>query len=189
MHRRRRFQKVIKYDILFPAEILSGSSPIASTTTRQEAKVEVSWDEKKTIVTQAKLQFVGHSRNDAAFLPPWGFPVSMDAHVYCNDALILTAGWYTDFGCNWRESASDATAYLKNGWNKFELELIASAHPLTVGIDGVHVTLEVWFEGEEPDIKGEEPEWMKYLKWGLIGLGAVGAVFVSLKAVEIIKKK
>jgi hypothetical protein len=62
--------------------------------------------------------------------------------------------------------------------------------PTGIEVQALSVYIDVDFEGEPPEveIKPPPPEWYGYLKWGLIGVGAIAGTFVVLKAIEVARK-
>lgn len=173
----------------FPSELLSGPSPWSSTTSTTETELEIGWDPAKTELHQALISSLWHLRNDTALLP-----VSIEGRVFINDQLVIARGAFTA-GCTQLSGGpTNVGAYVINnkvegGKNRFRLEMLASAHLLTVGLDGINVNVQLEFTGERPEIKPPEPEWLTYLKWGALGLGILGAVYVGVRVYEARKKK
>ena len=171
-----------RYKIGFPPAVIlagSGGSKV------REAGLDVTWDERFTVLNQALLTASMHGRNDG-----WPFaPRSFEARLYVNDNLVAARGWAAEPTCATATVDGNIGAYFLNGENNFRLEVVASWGPFACGVDAIICDLELWFTGKEPEVKPPPPEWWEYAKWPLIGFGVITAVFLGLKAVEVVRKR
>jgi len=182
VHAQEEEKNIKRYRIAFPPElILAGSQG----TKVAEAGLDVTWDERYTTLQQALLVFSAHGRNDG-----WpAFPRSVEARLYVNDFLVGTRGWPGYWAaCATQTIDANVGAYFISGRNRFRLEVVGSWGPLAAGIDGISGDLELQFLGKEPTVKPPPPEWFEYVKWPLVGLGVVAALFIGLKVFEAVKR-
>lgn len=83
------------------------------------------------------------------------------------------------------------TTLIQNGENEVKIIVRKSwGWPTGISVTGLSVYIDVDFEGEPPEveIKPPPPEWWGYVKWGMIGVGAIAGTFAVLKAIEIARK-
>ena len=147
------------------------------------------WDERVTTVHTAWTTFVAHSVNPGSYIAP----LSIEARILMNGALIDTEGWYVTPGCESKSSESGSVP-VRNGRNLFTVEMVPTFHPFAAGLDGVHLTLNVQYSGKEPEVHKPPPEWFEeiwpYLKYGMIGVGAIAFIgLVVPKIMEAARKK
>jgi len=181
----RRYNPDTKsYEVRFPVELGNNLQPFSTTVLRVTTNEDVKWT-PDTKISSAILRFKAHGRNDAAFITP----VSMEGRVFINDVLVTTVGWYVTPGCEIRESYIEVLQHLLNGGNKFLLELAISPHLLWCGLDSIHCTLEIDYTGDPPVIKPSPQWWEAYLKYGIISVIGIGAVFTGIKLWETAKRK
>jgi len=175
-------QVVKRYRIPLPNSLILGGFETSKTA---EAEISVTWDERYTTVHYAAFYATLHGRNDG-----WPFaPRAFEARFFMNENLIASRGWGAEPSCRTQEIETGVLAYLLNGWNKFKLEVVASWGPLPVGPDAITAGLEVEFTGREPRVQLPPPWWWPYVKWGLVGVGAIaGLAFVVPKAIELVRK-
>jgi len=170
-----------EYPVPFPTSMTLGANETIKVV---DTSVDVKWNEAKTQLHQAILTFSAHSFRGFMSIR------SMDARLYVNDQVVIARGWGTwEGGCITKSGETNIGAYLINGTNKFRLELVGSWELSTAGIDAITVRFEAWFTGEPPEVKPPEPEWLGYVKWGAIGLGILGAVYLGIRVYEARKKK
>jgi len=76
--------------------------------------------------------------------------------------------------------------------NEFEIEVRQSWSPFgcVTGVEGLSAYIEYEYTGEPPTPpKPPPPEWWGYVKWGMVGVGAIAVVGLVLpKAIEAIRK-
>ena len=183
VHAKLEEMVIKRYKIPFPPDLILGGSVSSGMV---EARLDVKWDERYTVLNQALLTATLHGRNDG-----WPFaPRSFEARLYVNDNLVAARGWMAEPTCGTKTVDTNVGAYFLNGRNRFKLELVASWGPLACGVDAITCDVELWYTGKEPKVTKPPPEWFEkiwpYLKWGLIGVGVVGAVLV---AVTLVKKR
>lgn len=169
-----------EYPVRFPKSMTLG---YGETYKAVEVSVDVTWDERKTVLNQAVLAFSAHSFRGLLSVR------RMEARLYVNEQVVMARGWAGDFGCVTQTGETNIGGYLVNGSNKFRLELVGSWELNTSGIDAIYIAFEAWFTGEPPTVKPTEPEWVTYLKWGAVALGILGAVYVGIRVYEARKKK
>ena len=191
MHLRRVHSKLVHaqyvetYEVdLEPRDLIS---PPFRGSVSSYGGANVIWDERETMVHTAWTTFVAHSVNPGGYITP----LSIEARIYMNGALIDTLGWYVTPGCESKSSESGSVSP-RNGRNDFKVEMVPTFHPFAAGLDGVTLTLNVQYTGKPPEVTKPPPKWVEeilpYLKWGMIGIGAVGAVLVSVKLYEVAKR-
>lgn len=171
-----------RYAVPFPTSMTLG---LGETSKSVEVSVDVKWDPEKTVLNQALLVASFHSFRGLFSIR------AMDARLYVNGQPAVARGWGGyEGGCITKGTeGTNIGGYLINGANNFRLELVGSWELETAGIDSIIVKFEAWFTGEEPTVKPTEPEWLTYLKWGLVGVGILGAVYVGIRVYEARKKK
>jgi len=173
-------QEIKRYSVPFPADMILGAG---QTFRSAEASVDVTWNPEKTVLEQAVLVFSAHASR--GFLSVR----AMEARLYVNEFLVIARGWEGwEAACTTKTGQTNIGAYLVNGTNKFRLELSSSWELPSAGIDGITVSFEAWYTGEPPTVKPTTPEWLNYVKWGAIGLGILGLVYVGIRAYEARKK-
>jgi len=171
-----------KYSVPFPTSMALGAG---QTKKIALSDVDVTWDPKKTMINQALLVAWFHSFRG------WLSIKAMEVRLYVNGQPAIARGWNAfEGGCVTKGTdGTNIGGYLINGRNEFRLELVGSWELPTSGVDSISVTFEVWFTGKEPTVKPVEPEWSTYLKWGAIGVGILGAVYIGIRVYEASKKK
>jgi hypothetical protein len=149
-----------------------------------DALVDITWDERETTFNQALITwsahyFVGIYAQRAA-----------EARIYVNDSLVAARGWQASEGCQTKGNMEGLNigAYIKNGTNKFTIELVGSWSPEVSGVDNITGFLVAEFVGKEPNVKPTPPEWLTYVKWGAVALGILGAVYIGIKVYQASKK-
>ena len=153
---------------------------------KKDAYVNVTWDEAKTILHQPLLRWTAHSWRAIGSIS------AMEARMYVNDVVVSARGWTSsEGGCiiKGNPAGLNIGAHLKNGRNKFSLELVRSWEAPSSGIDAIYARLAVQFTGKEPGVKAPPPEWWPYLKYGLIGIGAIAAVAVTVPLIREWRRK
>jgi len=157
---------------------------------KADTYIQITWDERVTTINQAMLTwsahyFVGIYRQRAA-----------EVRIYVNDNIVSSAGWQAYEGCQTKGQfqGTNIGAYIKNGANKFTIELVGSWSPEVSGVDNITGFLVVQFQGKEPTVKPPPPgslpgeEWMNYLKWGAIAAGFIAVVYIGVRAYEARRK-
>jgi len=84
------------------------------------------------------------------------------------------------------------TYMIQNGENEVKVEVAKSwGWPTWVEVRNFSCHIIIDFEGEDPDvdIKPPPPEYEKYLKWGLLGVGAIVITGAVIKTVPALMKK
>jgi hypothetical protein len=85
----------------------------------------------------------------------------------------------------------DVTPYVVNGENEVKITVRKSwGWPTSISVTALSVYIDAEYSGQDPtvEIKPPPPEWYGYLKWGLIGAGAIAGTFIALKAIEVARK-
>ena len=121
----------------------------------------ITWDEKNTTITSAKLRFT--------IDPNAGYVKAWVEHNYSEIGRFIWAlGDSTP-----RSEEFDIVGVLINGSNYFKVVVAKEFGNLATVKFVVSVTVVITYEGDEPDIK---PDWQKYLEYAAIGAGTVAAV-------------
>lgn len=145
-----------------------------------ERNVEVRWDERYTTLRQALLSVTAHGS------VPFPSP-AIQARWYVNDQAVASLIWTGPESCKTKTTRANIGAYLKNGWNKFEVEIVKGVHlPGSPGIDGHNCYFVAQFTGEPPIVKPEptpEEKMGEYVKWGIAGGVILGILYIGTKAI------
>jgi len=171
------------YRIEFPEKIPEGTS---------KATGKITWDPARTTILGAYLEVTG-------VIHLWGAtiltPVRGAIEAFVNGVSL--DGYISDI-CTWEceypfSFWKDCTPYIYNGENIIELKVYKSfGFPTGVEVKNMSVFMHLDYEGTEPgiEIKPPPPEWWKYVKWGMLGVGviAIGATLIRV-APELMKKR
>lgn len=149
-----------------------------------DAFVDITWDKRVTTFNQAMLTWSAHY-----FVGAYAQRAA-EVRIYVNDSLVSARGWQASEGCQTKGNPEGLNigAYLKNGTNKFTIELVGSWSPEVSGVDNITGFLVAQFTGKEPNVKPTPPEWLTYVKWGAVALGIIGAVYIGIRVYEARKK-
>lgn len=78
-------------------------------------------------------------------------------------------------------------------WNDFVVEVVQSWSPAgcVSGVENLSAYIEYEYTGEPPAPPKPKPaEWLGYLKWGLIGVGAIVTIGVVVpKVIDLVRKR
>lgn len=170
------------YRIEFPDRIPEG-------TTRGTGKI--TWDPAKTKVLGAYLSVAGvmHLWGATIITPVRGAIEAFVNGVSLEGYLSPICTWDCEYPFSF---SKDCTGYIKNGENIVELKVFKSfGWPTAVEVKNMSVFIHVDYEGTPPviDIKPPPPEWWPYVKWGLIGFGAIAVVAVSVPLIKELRRK
>lgn len=164
-----------------------------SGTLRADSYVKVLWDVKKTVLNQALLTWTAHKWAD--FLGDR----RIDMRLSVNDVLVSARGW--DFGevclTKGNPEGLNIGAHLKNGTNKFTIEVVGAGAVGAGGIDYIKADFVAQFQGEEPTVEPAPVTWWEKLFAGIkenavwIGVGTVAivGVVVAPKIIEAVRKR
>jgi hypothetical protein len=186
VHQPKRLQNGEKvYRIPFPDRVGEGTS-------RSSGKV--TWDPQRTKITSAILSVSGDLviGGCSIFIPGSG-----TAEFFFNGNWIFGVRVPESFACIGECHAGFSKAYdilgsLVNGENYVSVEVRKSwGWPVWIELRNLSVYIDVYYEGAKPEIeiKPPPPEWWGYVKWGMIGVGAIAVVGLVLpKAIEAVRK-
>ncbi len=170
------------YRVEFPSTIHEG-------TTLGRGKI--TWNPEKTTVINAYLRTVGDLVvGGASFITPVKGRVSFIVNAMVDGEHLgpLCIGeCHSSFTLNHL-----ITYMIQNGENEVKVEVAKSwGWPTWVEVRNFSCHIIVDFEGEDPivDIKPPPPPWEKYLKWGLLGVGAIVITGAVIKTVPALMKK
>jgi len=190
--RPRGFQEERHYNLLdpevakppLPSKISFGA--FSGGSLKKDTYVDVTWDEKKTTMNQCLLTWTAH------FWRALGSVSANEVRFYVNDVVVSARGW-TSFegGCSTKGNPEGLNigAHIKNGKNKFSIELTRSWEAAASGIDAITAFFVAQFTGEPPSVKPPPPEWWPYVKYGLIAVGAIAAVAVTVPLIREWRRK
>jgi len=170
------------YAIPFPSTLPEGSTI---------GKGTITWDPKYTKVVAAYLRVAGDLVVGGANLL---IPVRGRVSFIVNGAVdgevlgdVCIGECHKGFSFD-----HDITYIIQNGENIVTCEVAKSwGWPTWVQVRNFSCAIVIDFEGKPPDvdIKPPPPEWWGYVKWGMIGVGAIAVVGLVLpKAIEAIRK-
>lgn len=159
------------------------------------ASGKITWNPDITIVRYAKLRVAGDLVIGGCSII---FPASGTAEFLVNGnwvggvrvprTLMCFAECHTGF-----TEEYDMSPYIRNGENWVTVEIRKSwGWPTWIELRNFSAFIVLGYEGEEPkvDVKPPAPEWWPYVKWGLIGAGAIAIGAVVIRVVpEIMKKR
>jgi len=170
-----------EYPLGFPSELGEG------TWTKQ---VDISWNDAVTKVSDATLHVSAIlGVGNATPLTPVRGAVSFIVNGYVDGEEM------TDIcvigGCS-RAVGFDypILGWLQKGTNEVKIIVRKSwGWPTFVTLSSLTCNIGVDFTGTPPEIKPTPPEWWGYIKWGMIGIGAIVGVSVVLpKVIEIARR-
>lgn len=168
------------YSIKFPNTSLDVTTPWQNNM-MEGVTPKIEWDEAVTTINQAIFRCTAHGYaglGGGSMSVGWEF----------NGNLVITRN---DLGpCNelGNPEGTNVGAYLINGEANTTRIRIVRRYGFSVGIESISADLEVWFQGKEPKVTYPEPEWLKYVKYGLVAAGILGAVYVGIRLYEARKK-
>lgn len=149
-------------------------------TIRKDTYVKVEWDEKKTVLNQAILKWVATKYSGVSG------DRQIEARLYVNDVIVSSAGWPGgDYSTKGNMQGTNIGAHLKNGANKFSIEVQATTAAGSGGLNQFQAWFTAQFTGQEPYITpGAVTGWQKFMEflqknalW--LGLGTVTIVGVA----------
>jgi len=170
------------YAIPFPSTLPEGSTI---------GKGTITWDPKYTKVVAAYLRVAGDLVVGGANLL---IPVRGRVSFIVNGAVdgevlgdVCIGECHKGFSFDY-----DITYMVQNGENTVTCEVAKSwGWPTWVQVRNFSCAIVIDFEGKPPDvdIKPPPPEWWGYVKWGMIGVGAIVCIGVVLpKIIELARK-
>ena len=170
------------YRIEFPATLPEGTTI---------GKGPITWNPAKTKMVGAYIEVLGVIHVGGATIL---YPVRGAIEIFVNGVSVEG---YIGPICTWECTTpfsvwKDMTTLLKNGMNIIELKVYKSfGWPTWVKVDNASVYIHVDYEGEEPKVKitPPPPEWWPYLKYSLIGIGAIVTVAVAVPLIRERRKK
>jgi hypothetical protein len=121
-------------------------------------------------------------------------PTNAEVDFYVNGTLVASVSLST-FSVNQSKPFSINTsvmAVIQNGTNVFSATVRQSYNVAgcVTGVNGLAVYLEQDYTGTPPaPPTPTAPQWQTYVKYGIIGVGAIAGVFAALKVVEIARKR
>jgi len=184
--RRRGFQQEKQYNLLDP-DIAKPPLPsklkfgvFTGGSLRKDAYVDVTWDEKVTTMTQCLLTWSAHH---------FGAYYLMETRMYVNDVVVSARDMDAPCAVRGNLEGLNIGVHMKNGTNKFSIEVRRSWGVLESGIDAITAFFVAQFEGKEPSVKPPPPTWWPYLKYGLIGVGAIAAVGITVPLIMKWRRK
>jgi len=174
---------VIRYPLPFPITVGCG-------TTRKS--LDFPKLPSGTIVQSVSLKATGDLVTSGTPLTP----VSAEVVFLVNGQAVSSQGWYL---C-WRPRCTSPFDFYPNigayiYWDKtndFEIEVRQSYSPVgcVTGVENISAYIEIEYTGTPPSQpKPPPPEWWGYVKWGMVGVGAIAVIGLVLpKAIEAIRK-
>lgn len=133
----------------------------------------ITWDEKNTTVTGAKLRFTADP--DVVYMKAW---------TELNYNEIGRFDWAPGDSTP-KSDEFDIVGVLVNGSNYFKVVVAKNIFNFRTVIFVVSVTVVITYEGKEPDIG---PSWKKYLEYAAYGSAAAAGIVVVGKALKEEKK-
>lgn len=121
----------------------------------------ITWDEKKTTVTSARLRLTVD--------PSSGYVKSYVEHNYSEVGRIT---WALGDASS-KSEEFDTIGNLVNGSNYFKVVVAKEFGNTATVIFVVSATLVITYEGDDVD---DDPDWKKYLTYAAAGLGTVAAL-------------
>jgi len=182
IRRTRRFA-VVRYPIPWPSGVSCGKTL---------QKLDFPQIPEGTTINAVNFKAVGDLVTSGTPLTP----VSAEVVFRINGQAVASQGWVA---CIIPRCTSPFDFYRNVGayvyfgkTNEFEIEVRQSWSPFgcVTGVEGLSAYIEYEYTGEPPTPpKPPPPEWWGYVKWGMVGVGAIAVVGLVLpKAIEAIRK-
>jgi len=171
-----------RYDVPFPKNLTCGS---------YLQKMTISLPYNATKVHTANLKAIGTLVTSGAII----VGVSAEVIFYVNGQPVGSKGISNCSipGCQAPfDIYTNIMGYIHDGDNDFLVEVRQSWSPAgcVTGVNGLEVYIELDYTGEPPPPpKPTPPAYWGYVKWGLVGLGAIAVTYAAIRVIPELRKK